>query len=252
MYCNVYQARLQNAGGLVGYVHQYLGLPIASTAPLGKISDRFVTEIDRFARQQQIPRVRFAKGQRKDDVMHDQLAVFEASGRTEGVVFIGTAQEKPGVFRTEKRRNPDTGRSYPWIVPTTGMPSHYYFYCLDEDFGPFFVKFCSYFPLHSEAVPERHHWAQRQAAKAGIGFTAMDNAFAAGADVAAVQTICDAIGPAHICALLDKWLTILPDPFTAIDRAAGYHYRISVLQLHYCASSVATAISIGPGFRLSR
>jgi hypothetical protein len=27
--------------------------------------------------------------------------------------------------------------------------NHYYFYCIDEDFGPFFLKFCSYFPYNA-------------------------------------------------------------------------------------------------------
>ena len=182
MYCNVYVPRLQYAGGLVGFVHQQLGLPIASTAPLAQITDRFVQQVHAFARQHQIPWVDFVKGQRKDDVMHDQLAAFEASGRTEGVVFIGRAQEKTTVFRTEKRRNAQ-GRSYPWIVRSTGMVNHFYFYCLDDDFGPFFLKFCSYFPYTAKLCLNGHHWAQRQAAKAGIGFTAMDNAFAAVDDV---------------------------------------------------------------------
>jgi hypothetical protein len=31
-------------------------------------------------------------------------------------------------------------------VESTAMVNHYYFYCVDEDFGPFFLKFCSYFP----------------------------------------------------------------------------------------------------------
>ena len=38
------------------------------------------------------------------------------------------------------------GDSYPWIVKTTGLVNHFYFYCVDADFGPFFLKFCSYFP----------------------------------------------------------------------------------------------------------
>ena len=54
--------------------------------------------------------------------------------------------------------------------------------------------------------------AQRQAAKAGIGFTAMDNAFAAVDDPAALQQICDRLGAVQIRALLDKWLAILPNP----------------------------------------
>ena len=241
MYCNVYQPRLQHVGGVVGYLQQHLGLRFASTAPLAAVSDRFVTAIHAFAKATHVPWVDFVKGQRKDDVMHDQLELFEASGRTEGVVFIGRAQEKTNLFRTEKRRNPATGRSYPWIVASTGMVNHFYFYCLDADFGPFFLKFCSYFPYNAKLCLNGHHWAQRQAGKAGIGFTAMDNAFAAVDDVPALQTICDALGPAHIQGLLDKWLARLPHPFTADDRAAGFDYDLSILQAEFSLTQMLDA-----------
>jgi hypothetical protein len=104
---------------------------------------------------------------------------------------------------------------------------------VDADFGPFFVKFCSYFPYNAKLCLNGNHWAQRQAAKAGIAFTPLDNAFAAVDDVAAVQAICDSLGPAHIDALARKWLAILPHPFTAADRAAGYRYDLSVLQAEF-------------------
>jgi hypothetical protein len=54
------------------------------------------------------------------------------------VVFIGVAQEKAHIFRTERRHNPTTGTAYPWIVTTTAMVNHYYVYAVDDDFGPFF------------------------------------------------------------------------------------------------------------------
>jgi len=41
-------------------------------------------------------------------------------------VFIGRAQEKTSLFRTEKRHNAD-GRPYPWIVKATGVINHFYF-----------------------------------------------------------------------------------------------------------------------------
>ena len=44
----------------------------------------------------------------------------------EGVLFIGRAQEKTALFRTEKRRD-SHGDSYPWIVKTTGLVNHFYF-----------------------------------------------------------------------------------------------------------------------------
>lgn len=105
--------------------------------------------------------------------------------------------------------------------------------CLDADFGPFFLKFCSYFPYNAKLCLNGHHWAQRQAAKAGIGFTALDNAFAAVDDVDGLQALCDTLGPTQIQALLDKWLARLPDPFTNDDRAAGYRYDLSILQAEF-------------------
>ncbi len=152
VYLNVYVPQLQFARGLVGYVHRQLGLPVASTAPLAKITDAFSTAVHRFARDNGVPWVDFAKGQRKDDVAHEYLARFTA---TEGVLFVGRAQEKTPLFRTEKRRD-SNGGTYPWIVKTTGLVNQFYFYCLDADFGPFFLKFCSYFPYNAEL------WHQRQ------------------------------------------------------------------------------------------
>jgi len=232
MYLNVYVPGLQYPAGLVGYVHHQLGLPIASTAPLGKITERFVAAVHRFARDQQVPWVDFAKGQRKDDVMHEYQTRFVAAGRTEGVLFVGRAQEKTNLFRTEKRHNAE-GRPYPWIVRASGVVNHFYFYCVDADFGPFFLKFCSYFPYNARLCINGNHWAQRQAGKAGLGFVPMDNAFAAVDDPATLQAICDRLGPEQIDALLRKWLAILPHPFSPADRAAGYRYDISILQAEF-------------------
>ena len=55
MYLNVYVPQLQHAGGLLGYVQRQLGLPIASTAPLARITDRFATAVHRFAEREQVP-----------------------------------------------------------------------------------------------------------------------------------------------------------------------------------------------------
>jgi len=229
MYLNVYVPGLQYPAGLVGYVQRQLGLPIASTAPLARITDRFTAAVHRFAQQEGIPWVDFKKGQRKDDVMQELLGSFTAA---QGVVFIGRAQEKTPLFRTEKRRYPD-GVAYPWIVRSTGVVNHFYFYCVDSDFGPFFLKFCSYFPYSAKLCLNGNHWAQRQATKAGIGFVPMDNAFAAVDDPAALQAICDGLGPAQIQALLHKWLAILPNPFTEADTTAGYNYELSILQAEF-------------------
>src|SRR6266699_867039 len=215
MYLNVY--------------HRQLGMPVASTAALAPVTEAFTKAMRAFAADRQIPWVDFARGQRKDDVAHEYLAGFTG---TEGVLFIGRAQEKVPLFRTRKRRRAD-GSSYPWIAAETGVVNQYDFYCVDEDFGPFFLKFCSYVSFNAKLCINGNEWAKRQAAKAGIGFTPLDNAFAAVDDVTALQAICHALGPAQIDALLRKWLARLPHPFSPADRAAGYRYDISVLQAEF-------------------
>jgi hypothetical protein len=237
MYLNLYVPQLQRVEGVLGFIHGHLGLPIASTSAIAPMSRDFAARLAAFADRHGIPRVDFARGQRKDEVMHEYLAAFEAAGRTEGVLFIGRAQEKNTVFRTEKRRAPD-GRSYPWIVRTTSVVNQFYVHCVDEDFGAFFLKFSSYFPYGGKLLINGHHYAQAQAAKAGIGFTALDNGFAACDDVAAVQAICDSLTEDKIEALARKWLAILPSPYSPADQAAGYRYHISVLQAEFSLTQV--------------
>lgn len=125
LYLNVYQPRLQYPGGAAAFLVGHRGARFASSALMDPISKTFVASIHRFARDQGVPVVAFEKGQRKDDVAHEYLAEFKAAGRSEGVLFVGVAQEKTRVFRTEKRRNLVTGAPYPWIVRSTGVVNHF-------------------------------------------------------------------------------------------------------------------------------
>ena len=86
------------------YVHRQFGLPIASTAPLARITDAFSAAVHRFARIGGIPWVDFAKGQRKDDVMHEHLAGFTADGG--GAVHRAGAGEDGPVPHRETPRRP--------------------------------------------------------------------------------------------------------------------------------------------------
>jgi hypothetical protein len=153
MYLNLYVPKLQYESGVVGFFRGHLGYPFASSALMDPITKDFVADIHRFVDDEGIDLVSFQKGQRKDDVAHEYLDAFEGK---EGVLFVGRAQEKTWIFRTEKRVNPITGKSYPWIVRGTALVNQFYFYCLDADFGPFFIKFCSYFPYNGRlcALPE--------------------------------------------------------------------------------------------------
>ena len=151
MYLNVYQPRLQYGGGVSAFFVGHRGHKYASSVLMQPITDAFVANIHHYIAAHDLDLVHFGKGQSKDDIAHRYLA--EATGAHgedwEGVLFVGRAQEKASVFRTQKRRNPVTGTGYLWLTRTTVQVNYFYFYSVDTDFGPFFIKFCTYFPYNA-------------------------------------------------------------------------------------------------------
>jgi len=149
MYLNVYVPHLQTVGATVGYLRQHRGQRFASTTALAPMTEAFIRNIEQFVQHEGVELVSFAKRQRKDEVTQRYLRRFKASER---VLYVGNAQEKARVMRTERRQSRTSGATYPWIVESAAMVNHYYFYCVDQDFGPFFLKFCSYFPYNPNSA----------------------------------------------------------------------------------------------------
>ena len=235
MYLNVYVPQLQRIGGVVWYLRGHLGQRFASTAAVAPKTDAFVANIERFVTEQGVAMVGFAKHQRKDDVTQQYLQQLDAD---EGVLYVGRAQEKARVVRTERRRSATTGMTYPWVVDGSAMVNHYYFYCVDEDFGAFFLKFCSYFPYNANLCINGNEYAKCQLRKRGIEFEALDNGVLSCAEPKALQRICDGLDDKKIDRLLRKWLARLPHPFDRRDRRAGYRYGVSILQAEFALTQV--------------
>jgi hypothetical protein len=235
MYLNVYQPRLQCEGQIAAFFRSHRGHTFASSALMDPMTKAFIASVERFTQHNHIPLISFAKGQRKEDVALEYRTRFQDS---EGILFVGKAQEKTPVFRTEKRKNPNTGQTYPWIVRSTAMVNQFYFYGIDEDFGPFFLKFCTYFPYNAKLCINGHEYVKRQLAKEGIPFEALDNGILSCANPQRLQQLCDGLCASKIDALLRKWLARLPHPFTAEDRAAGYRYDSSILQAEFSLTQV--------------
>lgn len=158
MYLNVYQPKLQRDQGVVNFCRYHRGFTFASSALREPISKKFIQDIEAFVQQQGIDLITLAKKQRQDDVAAEYRRQFQGA---EGILFVGKAQEKMRVFGTEKRLNPQSGQKYPWIVSSTAMVNQYYFYGIDSDFGPFFVKCSSYFPYNAKLCINGHEYAKR-------------------------------------------------------------------------------------------
>ena len=235
MYLNLYVPILQQEQGAAFFWRHHRGHPFASSALMAPMSQAFVSSIEAFAEREGVDLITFAKGKRKDDIAKEYLARF--SGK-EGVLFIGKAQEKASVIRTERRYSSRTGAPYAWLVKSTSMVNQYYFYCVDRDFGPFFLKFCSYFPYNAKVCINGHEYLKRQLVKRGIKFDALDNGILSCETPERLQRIADDLSAEKIDALVRKWFRRLPHPFTASDRRARFLYQISILQAEFSLTQV--------------
>lgn len=234
IYINLYVPILQAERGIAHYFRKQLGYDFASTALMTPMTERFVRRIDNFAKDEFIDVLTFRKKQRKEDIAKAYLKDFKAK---EGVLFIGKAQEKTRTPSTRRRHNPHTGKSYPDLYMTTRMLNQYYFYCVDEDFGPFFMKFGSYFPYNGRLCINGHEYVKRQLTKRGIAYEALDNGIAWCEDPEALQLICDSLDAEKIVGLVHKWFERLPHPFTDEDRPDS-GYNISILQAEFSLTHV--------------
>jgi hypothetical protein len=235
MYLNVYQPHLQLEQHVFQFLREQRGKGAVSSRCFQQMTQAFVDNIAAFAQQHNIPVITFEKKQRKDNVAAEYRAGF--AGR-EGIYLIGKAQEKVPSFRTEGRRNPQTGQTYPWLVRISAQVNQYYFYAIDADFGPFFLKFSSYFPYGAKLCINGHEYVKRQLAQEGIVFEDLDNGVGSCANPRRMQEIADGLDAQKIDALLRKWLKRLPHPFTPQDRKAGFLYDVSILQIELALTQV--------------
>jgi hypothetical protein len=234
IYCNAYVPRLQTSGGMVGFLHQR-GWEIPSPAALGPISDGFAHDLRAWATDHGVPWLHFEKGQRKDDIVEPYRSRFTA---TSGVVLIGVAQERATAWRARKETSAGSSHVHFSYYRTTVYVNHYYIYFIDAEWGPGFLKICSYAPYAMKLCLNGHEWAKRQLTAQGVAFEALDNGFLSCVDPAALQSVCDRLAPADILACFDRWCATVPLPLTADDRRAGFSYRVSILQVEISRTQV--------------
>jgi hypothetical protein len=234
MYLNLYVPVLQREEGIAWFFKEVYGRKFASSALMAPMTRAFVASVERFAAEKGIPLITFEKGRRKDEVAQEFLREFR---KKEGIVFIGKAQEKAPVVRTVRRVD-ETGRPYPWLVRSTAMVNQFYFYGVDVDFGPFFVKFCSYFPYNAKVYLNGHEYVKRQLEQRRIRYRALDNGILWCADEKRLKAICSSLTSFRIERLVRKWLRLLPHPFAPRDIRAGLKYDISILQAEFSRTQV--------------
>ena len=228
LFLQAYVPRLMTAHQVVRFLLDR-GFTIPSPALLAKQGRAYVAAIDRFAAEHDVPVVRFAKGESKEELARPYLARAEREGYF-GVVLIGVAQEKTSAWRGWRAGGRDAHPHFEYGRQAVFV-NHYYFYILDRDWGPAFVKTCAYAPFPVWVYLNGHEWAKRQAALAGLPFQALDNGFRSTTSAEQLGAICARLSAREVWRFFNRWQARLPSPFTAEDRCRGYRYALAFRQL---------------------
>lgn len=230
LYLNGYIGSLATSGGLVTFMREQLAKPVPSPVVLGQVTEKFRESVKALAEREQIPIYQFNHQERKDDVANR----FRQQRRVRnGIVFIGVAQEKAQAWNGRK-----VNGQFEFTRDKTVYVNHYYFYIDDVDFGPLFIKVCSYAPWGMKLCLNGHEWAKRQLEKKEINYEALDNGFLSCTDPDQLQVICDSLGPEQIERLFQKWLKRLPLPLRPQDRSAGYDWSLSIWQMEVSLTQI--------------
>jgi hypothetical protein len=239
IYLNAYVPVLQSGGQVVAFMTQHLGKPIPSPALMEHIGMRFRKAVESYATSNGIPWVKFGKDDRKIDVMQPHLAAQAATGKS-GVAAVGVSQEFQRVWSAYQRDTQTAAPQYTFVKADRRVTC-YYFYLWDENFGPAFIKVCTYCPWPAKIWVNGHEWAKQQARKAGLAFTELSNGFASCQDPRALQAICDRLQPGTIEVFAQRWLHRIPMPLGSTDRDAGYWWECSMRQVEVSRTLVFDA-----------
>jgi len=237
-----YVPGLQYEGGVVRFLlNREFHIP--SPAALNKNRERLVADLETLVATSGVPVVRFRRGECKEDVARPFQDAAVAAGR-HGLVLVVKAQERTSAWRGfVDDSHASHRRSHPHITwrRMSSVPDHWYFYFADAEWGPAFIKLCSYAPYPLWVCANGHEWAKCQLTKAGVGFEALDNGLRSVTDPVVAHRICARLGSGHVRDLLRRMMAIMPDPLTVDDRRAAFDWRFSIAQLEVSDTAVFDA-----------
>ena len=235
LYLNAYVPELQRPE-LVKRFLERDATPIASPALFRTRSEAFVTSLRAYAEAHGAPWILFERGERKEDRMKPLFAAAEQR-LLPGLVAVGVAQERTSGWKGTKRPLDRGGFTFGFSRVSVYV-NVYYCYIWDADWGPSFIKLSGYAPWGGRVYLNGHERAKRQLAKRGVGFLSLDNGFRSVDDPVLLDEVTAALGPDHIRSYFARWMRELPQPLTADDRAAGYGYALSMLQVEVSDTAV--------------
>ncbi len=231
---HAYIPLIQRPGGVVRFLQR--DGPVASPALLQQRSDAFVEQLKAHAAARGVPWIELARKVRKEEQLRPYFDAARREGRS-GLVAVGVAQERATGLRARKVASRPGRAMFEWSRQSVYV-NHYYLYLLDPAWGPSFICISSYAPWGIRIHLNGHEWLKRALARRGVRVVPLENGIRECSDASLAQELGLRLGPDEVRAFFARWMAELPQPLTARDRADGYGYHLSILQVEIADTAV--------------
>jgi DNA-binding transcriptional ArsR family regulator len=207
---------------------------------LQRLAGRFSRRLHAWAKQQGIPLIHCAPGERKHELAESYLP---QDPDQSGLFLILVAKAPALVWEVQHSKNgvPHLQRKTPWPYV-----NHYHFHLMDPEWGHLTLKMSGHPPFGIQVMLNGHEWVERQARRQTISASKEGNCFVGGSFQALdrlADTLCDEHAIGRLTEVCDRWAYSSCLCF-ALDRdeqrRSRFYYRYSAFQIEYSRNLLFT------------
>lgn len=168
----------QSPGGFRYWWRKYFGNEKhLNNEEMRSMAGNFSRRVSYWTKEQGVPLIDCAKGDRKDEVAQPFVEQAKKEG-VEGVFLVLTGLAPAPVWKVRHNKEgviSDIFRENPW-----SFVKHYHFHIMDKDWGHIIVRMGGYPPYGVQVIMNGHEWVERRLEKKGVFCDMDDNSFVQG------------------------------------------------------------------------
>jgi hypothetical protein len=212
-----YLSTLSRPENIVYFFRTIKQVECISKETLRQRTDQYLSWVNAYTKNQEIPITWAEKGVRKKDALAPLRTRMQRQGRT-GVYYVLKSMEQGPSFRIVKPKFPVDDPNWRIVAAQRSRYTHLYFYIIDEVLGPFSMRIGAFLPFYATYYLNGHDLIAPMLTREGVRFRMKENAFVSVANPGALQAAADRIDPRRIQERLEHWTFLLGPKFSRHER----------------------------------
>lgn len=230
---NAYYPMGQTPGGFRTWWRAFDGSDVhLDDTHLMRMAGRFSRRVRAWAKNNSLPVINCAPGERKHEIAHEHLP---SDPNFVGVFLVMVSKSKTLIWQVKRY-----GKGGMDLRKTLQFVNHYFFHILDPQWGHVTIKMSGHPPFGSQIILNGHEWVEREAKRQGIVLEKQDNCFTGCSDANALDKVADSLASddaiGRLYSVCDRWIysacLCFGLPLDEQEKT-GFRYAYSIFQLEY-------------------